>query len=673
MRITAGSPTRLGAWAEADGVNFALFSANAEAVELCLFTADGERETARLILPECSGGIWHGHVAGLGAGAVYGYRVHGKYAPAGGHRFNPNKLLLDPYARAFKGAFRWGPEVHGYVYESGDTSSFDSRNSAGHVPKCVVVAEDAPLEGARPRVRWPETVAYEAHVRGLTMQHAEVPEALRGRFGGVVKPAVIEHMRALGVTSVELLPVQHFIDDLFLIERGLSNYWGYNTIGFFAPHPRYAGEDAIGEFRAMARALHAAGIELILDVVYNHTAEGDERGPTLCFRGIDNASYYRLEADPSRYVNYAGTGNMLNASHAFVIRLIMDSLRYWAATMGADGFRFDLAPVLAREDAGFDSGAGFLDCCAQDPVLARCKLIAEPWDIGPGGYQLGGFPPGWAEWNDRFRDTVRRFWRGDAGMVAEMATRLAGSSDRFGAKGRSPWASVNFITAHDGMTLADLVSYSAKHNLANREDNRDGNGDDCSFNYGHEGGTGDAVVNALRLRQMRNFLATLFLAQGTPMLLAGDEFGRTQLGNNNAYCQDNTLSWVDWGLAGTNADLMAFAARVAGLRRRYAVLRQTQFLTGADAVWLHYAGREMSGADWQDGELRCLGMLLSGEAERVMLVLNAGSDEVRFALPAGQAWRAVLDTTHETGEADYAVEGAVVLGARTAMLLVAVQ
>ncbi|MDQ7975573.1 MAG: glycogen debranching protein GlgX, partial [Rhodocyclaceae bacterium] len=556
MQVEEGQPHPLGATYTGEGVNFAVFSAHATRVEVCIYDEAGENEIGRVTLPEYTDEVWHGHVPGLLPGARYGLRVHGPYEPENGHRFNPNKLLLDPYAKAHMGELIWGPELFGYTvgHEDGDLS-FDERDSAHLVPKCVVVDSRFAWEQPEgPRVPWDRTIVYETHVRGHTMRHPAVPEHLRGTFAGFANDEVLRHIRELGVTSIELLPVQRFVSQSFLEEKGLKNYWGYDTLGFFALKPRYLHEPSIDEFKRMVDRIHAHGLELILDVVYNHTPEGNELGPTISFKGIDNASYYRLmpggpdgEGGPGAryYINDTGTGNTLNLSHPRVLQMVTDSLRYWVTEMHVDGFRFDLATILARETYGFDEGGGFLDSCRQDPVLSSVKLIAEPWDCGPGGYQVGGFPPGWAEWNDRFRDTVRAFWKGDEGMAPALAGCMTASADRFNRRGRRPWASVNFITAHDGFTLADLTSYNEKHNDANGEDNRDGHSDNRSWNCGAEGPTDDAEVNALRARQRRNLLATLLLAQGTPMLLGGDEFGRTQQGNNNAYCQDNEISWFD--------------------------------------------------------------------------------------------------------------------------------
>ena len=665
-RIMEGRPHPLGASWDGLGVNFALFSAHATKVELCLF--EGGRETERIELPEFTDEVWHGYLPDARPGTVYGYRVHGPYEPAAGHRFNPNKLLLDPYARAHSGRLRWSPEVFGYTLGAeGDDLSFDDRDSAPFMPKCVVI-DPAFTWGrdARPRVPWERTIFYETHVRGMTKLHPVVPERLRGTFAGLATKEIVDYIRALGVTSVELLPVHTFIDDSILLDKGLANYWGYNTIGFFAPDPRYAHAQPVQEFKEMVAHLHDAGLEVILDVVYNHTAEGNERGATLSFRGIDNASYYRLAPDPRHYINDTGTGNTLNLSHPRVLQMVTDSLRYWVQEMHVDGFRFDLATILGREPDGFDEGGGFLDSCRQDPVLSDVKLIAEPWDCGPGGYQVGGFPPGWAEWNDRFRDVTRSFWKGDDDTTREMAARLCASADQFNHRGRKPWASVNFITAHDGFTLNDVVSYNDKHNEANGEENRDGSDNNHSWNHGAEGPTDDADIRALRERQKRNMLATLFLAQGTPMLLAGDEFGRTQHGNNNAYCQDDEISWLNWNIDEAGRDLTEFVQRLIGLRQRYPILRRGRFLTGEfneelqvrDVTWVNATGRDMEHGDWENGNTRCFGMLMDGRAQStgirrrgsdvtLLLIMNAHHDLVEFTMPpctGGRRWHLLLDT-----------------------------
>ncbi len=675
-RITEGLPYPLGATWDGRGVNFVLFSAHATGVELCLFDAHGEREVERIVLPEFTDEVWHVHVLGLKPGTIYGYRVHGPYEPKAGHRFNANKLLLDPYAKAHIGELKWSPEVFGYRLEDqGDDAdlTFDEHDSAAFVPKCVVV--DTTFEWthpARPRVPWDKVIFYETHVRGFTKRHPALPENKRGTFAGLTDDAVIEHLTTLGVTSVELLPIHTFVNDSALLDRGLTNYWGYNTIGFFSADPRFFSRNSITEFKTMVNRLHRAGLEVILDVVYNHTAEGNQRGPTLSFRGIDNASYYRLTPDdPRYYINDTGTGNTLNLPHSRVLQMVTDSLRYWVTEMNVDGFGFDLATILGRDPHGFardfNEGGSFLDSCRQDPILSSVKLIAEPWDLGPGGYQVGGFPPGWAEWNDRFRDTVRSYWRAEEGIVPELATRLAGSSDKFKHRGRRPWASVNFITAHDGFTLNDLVSYDRKHNEANGEDNRDGTSDNRSWNCGAEGPTDDPQIRALRERQKRNLLATLLFAQGTPMIVAGDEFGRTQRGNNNAYCQDNEISWIDWeGRDDDDYALTAFVSRLISLRHSLPVLhRQRWFdaqwneaLQVRDVTWLSTTGTAIESGQWGDASMRCLGMLIDGRAQAsgiqkpasdatLLLVFNGHHDMVEFKLPdieGSDRWCCLVDT-----------------------------
>ncbi len=678
-RIREGRPFPLGATWDGLGVNFALFSAHATRVELCLFDAEG-RETERITLPEFTDEVWHGYLPDARPGTVYGYRVHGPYAPDAGHRFNPHKLLLDPYAKAVVGKLEWTPALFGYELESGDDLTFDTRDSAPFVPKAGVI-DPAFTWGADRRVHvpWDRTVIYEMHPRGFTMRHPSVREDMRGTFRALGDPEVVDYIRKLGVTTVELLPVHGFVDDSYLLDKGLVNYWGYNTLSFFAPARRYAhsAPHVVQEFKEMVARMHEAGLEVVLDVVYNHTAEGNERGPTLSFKGIDNASYYRLLPEQSRYyINDTGTGNTLNLSHPRVLQMVTDSLRYWVQEMHVDGFRFDLATILGREPYGFDEGGGFLDSCRQDPVLSSVKLIAEPWDCGPGGYQVGRFPPGWAEWNDRFRDTVRSFWKGDNATLADLARRLTGSGDLFHRRGRKPWASVNFITAHDGFTLHDLVSYNDKHNEANGEENRDGHSDNRSWNHGIEGPSDNPEIVDVRERQKRNMLATLLLAQGTPMLLAGDERGRTQHGNNNSYCQDNEISWLDWQETEHGAALTRFVQRLLRLRGDYAVLRQGRFLTAAynpeigvkDSTWFAPDGTEMTEEQWHDAKAKCVGLLLDGRAQpsgvpkrggeaTLLLVLNGHHDVVLFTLPeapAGTAWQMLLDTNvpdsgrHET-------------------------
>ena len=670
QRITEGLPFPLGATWDGLGVNFALFSAHATNVELCLFDPTGEKETDRVELPEFTDEVWHGYLPDARPGMVYGYRVHGPYAPEAGHRFNPHKLVLDPYAKSYVGSLKWRPEIFGYtIGAAGDDLSFDERDSAPLMPKCRVI--DTAFTWGRdrkPAIAWERMIIYELHVKGFTKRHPLVPKALQGSFAGLANREVVDYIRGLGVTSVELMPVHAFVDDGSLLDKGLTNYWGYNTIGFFAPHLPYSNSGSTKEFKVMVARLHDAGLEVILDVVYNHTAEGNERGPTLSFKGIDNASYYRLIPDqPRYYINDTGTGNTLNLSHPRVLQMVTDSLRYWTTEMHVDGFRFDLATILGRESDGFDEGGGFLDSCRQDPFLSGVKLIAEPWDLGPGGYQVGGFPPGWAEWNDRYRDAVRRYWKGDPGQAPELASRLAASGDFFNRRGRRPWASVNFVTAHDGFTLNDLVSYNDKHNEANRENNKDGSSNNNSWNCGVEGPTDDKGIKELRERQKRNMLATLLLSQGTPMIRSGDEFGRTQRGNNNAYCQDNEITWLDWeGISAEGRALIVFVRKLTMLRDALPVLRRSRFLTGEwnealavkDVTWINAAGTEMKQEEWRDANMRCFGMLMDGRAQAsgiiqtasdatLLLVVNAHHDVVDFTLPevAGpHRWYCLLDT-----------------------------
>ena len=671
-QVRVGLPYPRGASWDGEGVNFALFSANASKVEVCLFDEHGKEELQRIELPEFTNEIWHGYLVGLEPGTVYGFRVHGLYQPEQGHRFNPNKLLLDPYARSHVGALKWNDACFGYTVgaENADLS-FDERDSAPFVPKSVVVdpSFDWKPNTVRGSVPWRETIIYELHVRGYTKLHPTLPEHERGTFAGLACKEVVEHIHSLGVTSIELLPIYTFVNERPLLDRGLTNYWGYNTLGFFAPDPRYAADpkNSLREFKEMVARYHDVGIEVILDVVYNHTAEGNELGPTLSFKGIDNASYYRLMPDKRRYyINDTGTGNTLNLSHPCVIQMVADSLRYWTQETQVDGFRFDLGTILAREPFGFDQQSGFLKVCSQDPVLATVKLIAEPWDCGPGGYQVGEFPPGWAEWNDKFRDAVRDFWRSNA-AVSALAPRLCGSADVFNKQGRKPWASVNFVTAHDGFTLNDLVSYNEKHNEANGENSQDGMSNNRSWNCGVEGPTDDKAINAMREKQMRNFLATLLLAHGLPMMLAGDEFARTQGGNNNAYCQDNEISWVDWSLAKRNERLTKFVRELIDIRNCYPVLRLNRFLTGVyneelgvkDVTWLQSSGAEMTQEKWKDPHLHCIGVIFDGRAQTtglrekgsdatVLLLCSAHHEKIGFTMPAtieGDEWRLLLDTS----------------------------
>ncbi len=666
-RVQAGRPWPLGATWDGLGVNFALYSRHATRVDLCLFNEKG-REVERIRLPEYTDEIWHGYLPDARPGLRYGYRVHGPYAPRDGHRFNPNKLVLDPYARQLVGQIRWAPHLFGYTIGHKDADlSFDKRDSAPYMPRCVVVDPAFTWGQERsPAVPWDRSVIYEAHLRGLTMQHPQVPEPLRGTFSAIRSDSVIGHLQQLGVTALELLPIHAHVDDQYLVERGLRNYWGYNTLGFFAPDPGYLSTGNIAEFKQMVAQLHDAGIEVILDVVYNHTAEGNELGPTLSFKGIDNASYYRLADDRRYYINDTGTGNTFDLTNAGALRMVMDSLRYWVQDMRVDGFRFDLATILGREHHGFDPSGGFLDAVRQDPVLSQVKLIAEPWDIGPGGYQLGNFAPGWAEWNDRFRDNMRAFWRGDEGQLSDFATRLMGSADLFNHHGRRPSASVNFITAHDGFTLHDLVSYDHKHNEANGEDGKDGSDHNISWNHGAEGPTDDPAINALRQRQMRNMLATLLLSQGTPMLLAGDEFGHSQGGNNNAYCQDNPITWIDWerALSEDGQKQSRFVRQLLTLRRRYPQLRRKRFLDArddhdtAEVGWLLPEGGAMMPGDWHDPQRRSLMLHLPPVSEEghgaaahthLLLLVNAGVEVQRFVPPdsAQSSWRLLVTSVDE--------------------------
>ncbi|MBF9194702.1 glycogen debranching protein GlgX [Microvirga terrestris] len=670
-RVREGLPYPLGATWDGLGVNFAIFSANATKVELCLFDEDGEREIERVELPEYTDEVWHGYLPDARPGATYGYRVHGPYEPTAGHRFNPNKLLLDPYAKQLIGDLKWNPALFGYTLGSPDADlSFDKRDSAPFMQKCRVVESAFTWARARrPQIPWERSIIYETHLRGFTMQHPAVPKEFRGTFSGLMQHEVIEYIKNLGVTAVELLPIHAFVDDSYLVEKKLKNYWGYNSIGFFAPQPRYLATPFINEVKEMVSHLHDAGIEVILDVVYNHTAEGNELGPTLSFRGIDNASYYRLAPDPRYYINDTGTGNTVNLSHSRVLQMVTDSLRYWAQEVQIDGFRFDLATILGREPHGFEEDGRFLDACRQDPALSQVKLIAEPWDCGPGGYQVGRFSPGWAEWNDRYRDTVRAYWKGEEGKLPELAARLTASADIFNKRGRRPWASVNFVTAHDGFTLNDLVSYNEKHNEANGEDNKDGHDHNLSFNYGVEGPTEDPDIRSLRLRQIRNMLATLLFSQGTPMLLAGDEFAHTQQGNNNAYCQDNEVSWIDWeGIDQDGIELLEFTRKLIQLRQNLPILRRMRFLSGIyneeldvkDVTWLTPAGDEMTPENWEDPNARCISILLDGRAQptgirrrgtdvTLLMIMNAHNDVVKCTLPevvGGEAWMCHIDTNH---------------------------
>ncbi|MEA2838699.1 MAG: isoamylase [Methylobacteriaceae bacterium] len=668
-RLEDGSPAPLGATWDGKGVNFALFSGHATAVELCLFDATGRREIEQLYLPQCSDEVWHGYVNGLRPGQLYGYRVHGPYEPTHGHRFNPRKLLIDPYARRLAGRIRWHDAVYGYRRTSPRADLVrDPRDSAPMMPKCVVEDPSHIWGGDRPpRHAWRDTLIYEAHVKGLTQLHPDVPMAMRGTYAALAQPAVVEHLVKLGVTAIELMPIHAFADDQFLVEKGLKNYWGYSTLAFFAPEPRYYGNEGDGvlDFKAAIRTLHEAKIEVILDVVYNHTAEGNHLGPTLSFRGIDNRSYYKLAPDNPRFVwDVTGTGNTLDLAHPRVLQMVMDSLRHWVEAYHIDGFRFDLAPALARDPYDFTDRAGFLRALGQDPVLSRVKLIAEPWDVGTDGYRLGQFPPGWSEWNDQSRDTMRAFWRGDTGQVAGLARALTGSRETFQRRARQPWSSIQYVCSHDGFTLEDLVSYAERHNEANQEGNKDGHPHNLSWNCGVEGPTKDPALLALRAQQKRNLLATVFFSVGAPMLLMGDEFSRTQSGNNNAYCQDNGTSWLDWERgARVDPDLLPFIQLLVELRRSHDVFRRRRYLTGArvakndlkDVYWLAPEGREMTNEDWGEEERRTLGMQIgndSADGQRFLILLNAHHKKVDFRLDSnlpGAAWIQVFDTREARG------------------------
>jgi isoamylase len=698
MQVWPGTAYPLGASYDGSGTNFAVFSEVAEQVELCLF--DGQGTETRVDLPEVDGFVWHAFLPGIEPGQRYGYRVHGPHDPAKGLRCNPAKLLLDPYAKAIDGRIDWHESLFGYHF--GDPDSHNTDDSAAHMPKCVVInpffdwGVDRP-----PRHAYADSVIYEAHVKGMTQRHPEVPEALRGSYAGIAHPVIIDHLKELGVTTIELMPVHHFVNDSTLLDRGLSNYWGYNTIGFLAPDMKYASTASPGgqvqEFKAMVRALHSADIEVILDVVYNHTGEGNHLGPTLSFRGIDNAAYYRLvEDEPQLYMDYTGTGNTLNVRHPHTLQLIMDSLRYWVTEMHVDGFRFDLAATLAREFYDVDRLSSFFELVQQDPVVSQVKLIAEPWDVGPGGYQVGNFPPQWTEWNGKYRDTVRDFWRGEPATIGEFAARITGSADLYETSGRRPVASINFVTAHDGFTLLDLVSYNEKHNEANGDDNTDGESYNRSWNCGVEGATDDKEILELRAQQRRNLLATLFLSQGVPMLAHGDEIGRTQKGNNNGYCQDNELSWMDW--SNVDVDLLAFTRRLTELRREHPIFRRRRFFDGRpvrrrgqdtlpDIEWFTPDGAEMTEEDWDSGFGRAIAVYLNGQGiaggdsrgQRVLddsflLCFSAHDQAIEFRLPGAEyaeAWEIELDT-EGPGERDGTVvhaDSVVSVGPRALVVL----
>jgi isoamylase len=665
-----GDPYPLGATYDGGGTNFALFSEVADRVDLCLY--DDKGKETRLRLPERDAFVWHGYLPNIGPGQRYGFRVHGPYKPGQGLRCNPKKLLLDPYAKAIEGDIDWDESLFGYKFDN--HAARNDKDSGRHMVKSIVISPFFDWQNDRnPNTPYNETVVYEAHVRGLTNRHPQVPKEQRGTYAGVGHPVMIDHFKRLGITAVELMPVHHFVQDHYLEERGLRNYWGYNTIGFFAPHHEYSSSGSRGqqvqEFKTMVKNLHEAGIEVILDVVYNHTAEGNHLGPTLSFRGIDNQAYYRLiHEDQSFYMDYTGTGNSLNVRHPHTLQLIMDSLRYWVIDMHVDGFRFDLAATLAREFHDVDRLAAFFDLVQQDPIVSQVKLIAEPWDIGEGGYQVGNFPPLWTEWNGKFRDTGRDYWRGEAATLAEFGSRFTGSSDLYESDGRKPYASINFITAHDGFTLHDLVSYNEKHNEANGENNNDGESHNRSWNCGAEGETDDPDIVALREQQKRNYLTTLFLAQGVPMLLHGDELGRTQGGNNNAYCQDNEISWVDWERAREFEHLTDFVARLSALRQEHPVFRRRRFFQGrplrgsnvGDIAWHQPSGEPMTDEDWENGYAKSLTVFLNGNGipeldrrgERIrddsfLLLFNAHHEQLTFTIPDagyGEAWTVTLDT-----------------------------
>lgn len=674
--VWPGHPYPQGATWDGEGVNFALFSQHAEKVELCVFDAKGRREVQRIELREQTDWVWHCYLPEARPGLLYGYRVHGPYRPEAGQRFNANKLLIDPYAKSVYGTIKRSDALYGYrVGSEREDLSFDRRDSAAGMPKCRVI-DPAFTWGndLRPNIPWHETVIYELHTKGYTVQHPGVPPGLRGTYAGLASASVISHLKRLGVTAVELLPVHTFVSERSLVQKGLRNYWGYNSIAYFAPDARYSSSGNVSEFKTMVKAFHSAGMEVILDVVYNHTGEGNHLGPTLSFRGIDNACYYRTNPQDARYyTDYTGCGNTLNMQNPQVLRLIMDSLRYWVTEMHVDGFRFDLASALARELHEVDRLGAFFDIILQDPVISQVKLIAEPWDLGEGGYQVGNFPPGWTEWNDKYRDSMRSYWKGDGGYLGEFAQRLTGSSDLYESGRRRPHASINFITCHDGFTLHDLVTHNEKHNEANLEDNRDGTNDNRSWNCGVEGETEDPGINALRAQQKRNFIATLMLSQGVPMLLGGDEMGRTQRGNNNPYCQDNEISWVNWNLDAEQEKLLRFTARMIELRSRHPVLHRRHFFQGRpirgtdvkDIVWVNPQGHEMSNGEWSESHVRSLGVFLSGEGltetdaqgrpltdSSLLVLYNAHHDDIAFLMPQflpGARWLVVVDTAYEDG------------------------
>jgi isoamylase len=701
LRVLPGRPHPLGATWDGHGVNFAVFSEHAESVELCLFErTDPTKETQRIRVRERTAHVWHCYIPGMRPGQLYGYRVAGPFQPERGFRFNSSKLLIDPYAKAVAGEVDWKAPVFSYrLGDPGADLTRDEQDDTWGKPKAVVVDTYFDWDGDRaPRVQWNNSVIYEVHVKGFTMNHPDVPEEDRGKYSGIAAPVIIDYLKSLGVTAVELLPVHDFLHDNFLIDKGLRNYWGYNTTSFFAPYAGYAHGDRgeqVGDFKQMVKALHRAGIEVILDVVYNHTSEGTELGPTINFRGLDNTAYYRLVADqPRYYMNYTGTGNTFNSRHPQVLKLIMDSLRYWVLEMHVDGFRFDLASALAREMHSVDRLGSFFDIIHQDPVLSAVKLIAEPWDVGEGGYQVGNFPVLWAEWNDRYRDTVRKFWRGDEDQMAELGWRLTGSSDLYQEDGRNPYSSINYITSHDGFTLHDLVSYNDKHNEANGEGNRDGHNNNLSNNYGHEGETEDPRIRCIRKQQKRNFLATLMFSQGVPMLCGGDEIGRTQRGNNNVYCQDNDVSWYDWNLDAEDQSLFQFTCRVIALRQKHPTMRRKSFFRGRkirgadvkDITWLTADGHEMTDAEWDAHWVRSVGIRLDGRNlgevdaqgtllsdDDLFLILNAHHESVNFTIPvwdSEEPWEVELDTNDDARSETVGPDQALTVAGRSVILLV---
>ena len=699
LKILPGRPYPLGSNYDGRGTNFALFSRNAEKVELCLFDSKGKNETHRIELVEYTDEVWHCYIEGIKPGQLYGYRVYGEYSPNKGHRFNGNKLLLDPYAKAMYGKIVWSSALFAYQLKNPEKDlSFDDRDSAKYMAKCVVIDDNYSWENEdKPGIRRSNSVIYELHVKGFTKQHPKVPTSLRGTFEGLANKNIINYLKNLGVTAIELLPVQAFFLGSIPERKGLYNYWGYNTANFFTPEPTYLASKNINEFKAMIDAYHSAGLEVIMDVVYNHTPEGNHLGPTFSFRGIDNAYYYRLSKDNPRYYDdTTGCGNTLNFDNPRVVQMTMDSLRYWATDMKVDGFRFDLAVSLGRNDSGFRTESDFYDAMGQDPVLQKVKRIAEPWDIGLGGYQVGNFPAGWSEWNGRFRDTTRRFWRGDDGQIGDMATRFTGSSELFDKLGRRPWSTVNFVTAHDGFTMNDLVSYNNKHNDANGEDNRDGETNNDSFNYGYEGPSNNSKIKTIRTRQMKNFFATILLSQGLPMLLAGDEIKRTQSGNNNAYCQDNKISWVNWDLLNKNKELFSFVKKIIEIRKKHIVFRRSKFFKGQripgtrnkDITWLTPAGKEMTTDDWHNPKNKTLVFKISGEAgdnfhldkegnatpdKNFFVIMNADVKKYTCIVPRPKPpyknWKVLFDTSEHNKESKL-TSTSILVSPRTFILLI---